>query len=246
MADQLEGALLELGREVQFPPTPDVSASVRRRLTDRPRSERHWSPWSRALVPLAALLVAGLLVTGVLALWPTARDAIAERLGLHGVQVTQVRGLPTAIATPNLGQAITLEDAQRRVSYPIQLPAALGAPDVVYFVDSPVGGQVVLAYEPNGDRPRLLLFEFEGSRAGLGKGLPPGTSVEEVSVNGNRGLWINGDPHVVFFMDRQGRPQSETTRLAANVLLWENNRLTLRLEGQLARDQAVEIAASTH
>jgi hypothetical protein len=47
-------------------------------------------------------------------------------------------------------------------------------------------------------------------------------------------------------VDAQGRPQSETTRLAANVLLWENNRLTLRLEGALSRDQAVEIAVSTH
>lgn len=243
MADQLESALFELGREVQFPPTPDVSAPVRRRVTDRTRSVRRWS---RVLVPLAAVLVAALLVTGVLAHWPTARDAIAERLGLHGVQVTQVRGLPTATATLDLGQAITLEDAQRRVTYPIQLPAALGAPDVVYFLDLPVGGQVVLAYEPNGDRPRLVLYEFEGSRVGLGKGLSPGTSVEEVSVNGNRGLWINGDPHVVFFVDARGRPQSETTRLAANVLLWENNRLTLRLEGQLARDHAVAIAASTH
>jgi hypothetical protein len=243
MADQLEAALLELGREIEFPPTPDLSASVGGKLTRQPRSTRRWR---RVLVPLAAVLVAALLVTGLLALWPTARDAVAERLGLRGVHVTQVRSLPTAIATLNLGQAITLEDAQRRLSYPIQLPAALGTPDAVYFLELPVGGQVVLMYPPNGDRPMVLLFEFEGSRAGLGKGLPPGASVEEVSINSNRGLWINGDPHVVFFVDTQGRPRSETTRLAANVLLWEHNGLTLRLEGELARDQAVEIAASIH
>jgi hypothetical protein len=243
MADQLEAALLELGREIDFPPTPDLSASVRPRLMGRPRSALQWN---RVIVSLAAVFVAALLLAGLLALWPTARNAVADRLGLRGVQVTQVRTLPTAITTLNLGQPITLDDAQQRLSYPIQLPAALGTPDAVYFLDLPVGGQAVLVYAPNGDRPTVLLSEFEGNRAGLGKGVPPGGTVEEVTINGNRGLWINGDPHAVFFVDAQGRPQSETTRLAANVLLWENNRLTLRLEGALSRDQAVEIAVSTH
>ena len=242
MPDQLEAALRALGREIEFPPTPELSASVRSRLTHRPRSARQGR---RVLLSLAAVFVAALLVAAGLALWPSAREVVADRLGLRGVQVTQVRGLPTATANLNLGQAITLEDAQQRLSYPIQQPAALGTPDAVYFLDLPVGGQVVLVYATNGDRPTVLLSEFEGSRAGLGKGLPPGGSVEEVNVNGNRGLWINGDPHVVFFVDMQGRPQSETTRLSANVLLWENNRLTLRLEGALTRDQAVQIALST-
>lgn len=238
MADRLEATLIELGRDLEYPPTPDLSGVVHARLIERRRPASRWTRFG-FLAPLAAVFLAALVVAGVLALWPAARDAVAERLGVRGVQVTQVRSLPTAVSGLDLGQPIALEDAQRRVPYPIQLPAKLGAPDAVFFLDTPLGGQIVAAYA------QVVVFEFQGTRAGLGKGLPPGASVEEVSVNGNRALWIAGDPHVVFFVDAQGRPQSETTRVAGNVLLWENGGLTLRLEGPLTRDEALGIATST-
>jgi hypothetical protein len=240
----LEAALADLRQYVDYPPTPDVAARVRARL--RAGAPRR-SAWPRPLPALAAILAVALLVTGLLALWPAAREAVAERLGLPGVQITQVTETPQPVAGSSLGlgQPIGLEDARRRVSYALQLPAALAAPDTVYFLDVPVGGQVAFVFAPRNGMPMLLLSEFEGNRVGIGKGLPPGTRIEDVSVSGNHGLWIEGDPHVFFFVDAQGRSQSATTRLAANVLLWENNRLTLRLESTLTRDAAVQIASST-
>jgi hypothetical protein len=68
--------------------------------------------------------------------------------------------------------------------------------------------------------------------------------LEDVPVNGIHGYWIDGDPHLFFFLDARGGTQSEPTRLAANVLLWENGPVTLRLESALQKDAAVAIASS--
>jgi hypothetical protein len=123
------------------------------------------------------------------------------------------------------------------------------------LLDSPPGGQVALVYLSREGIPpasttgaALLLTEFQASFPSGGpilKGLPPGSRLEEVTVNGGRGYWIDGDPHVFFFQDAQGQIQSETTRLARNVLLWEAGPVTLRLESALDRDTAVAIATST-
>ena len=68
----------------------------------------------------------------------------------------------------------------------------------------------------------------------------------EVAVGDGRGraLWIEGEPHLFFYRDRDGQVRDESVRLAGNVLLWERGELTLRLEGAIARDEAIRIAAS--
>jgi hypothetical protein len=61
-------------------------------------------------------------------------------------------------------------------------------------------------------------------------------------VNGGHGLWISGAPHLVTYLDRSGLMRAKSTRLAGNVLAWEHRGLTLRLEGELSRKQALKIA----
>jgi hypothetical protein len=271
----LERALADLGRELAYPPTPDLTASVRSRLTGaaaarpwlRPPDRRRWA-WLRPLerggwrwvprfdrrfgVAVAAVLA---LFAVVMAVSPATRDAVAERLGLRGVQINQVPSVTAPRATQlNLGESVTLERARARLAYTVELPGALGQPDEVYLAGAPVGGQVALVYYPRPDLPQanttgvgVLLTEFRGnvrSTGALGKGVPPGSHLEEVQVNGGRGFWIDGDPHTFFYMDARGQIQAETTRLAANVLLWEHGELTLRLESALPRDTALNIAAS--
>jgi hypothetical protein len=268
---ELEAALLDLGRRLAYPPTPQLALAVRRRLAEeatRPRrgwpwlaraGRRGW-PWAwvprpdRCLaVALAAVLV---LAAAVLAISPGARSAVAGRLGLRGVQITEVPAVPSLPrATPlNLGEPLTLDEVRARVAYPVAVPAALGPPDEVYLSNTPVGGQVALVYYPRPDLPQAsttglgaLLTEFTGEVHDLvafGKGLPPGTRVQEVQINGERGFWIDGDPHTFFYFDARGQVQTESTRLAANVLLWEHGPLTLRLESALPRDAAVSLATS--
>ena len=173
------------------------------------------------------------------------------------VQVPSASAATPLGARLNLGRHFTLDEARTLVSFQIQVPVALGPPDDVYLQENtPPGGQVALLYAPRAGLPpasttgvAVLLTEFQASFEAGGpilKGLPPGTRLEEVSVNGARGYWIDGDPHVFFFKDAHGRIQTESTRLAANVLLWESGALTLRLESALDRDAALAIANSVH
>jgi hypothetical protein len=92
----------------------------------------------------------------------------------------------------------------------------------------------------------LLLTELKASiDTGLlmGKGVPPGTQLEEVHVNGSRGFWIEGAPHL-FLRDAGGSMRDAPARLAGNTLLWEQAGLTMRLESGLDRDAAIRTAQS--
>src|SRR5438105_5608499 len=270
---ELEAALLDLGRHIDYPATPALAASIRRRIALAPAARKRqlfFALLPQRVVALVTILLIAFAVA-TLALSPETRSAIADRLGLRGVQITQqVPAAPTLMvpvpsasaATPlgarlNLGRHFTLDEARTLVSFQIQVPAALGRPDDVYLQENtPPGGQVALLYAPHPGLPQasttgvaVLLTEVQASFETGGpilKGLPPGTRLEEVSVNGARGYWIDGDPHVFFFKDAQGHIQTESTRLAANVLLWESGALTLRLESALDRDAALAIANSLH
>jgi hypothetical protein len=155
-----------------------------------------------------------------------------------------------------LGERVTLVEAQARVGFPVLVPASLGAPDEVYVGAQPPGGQVALVYHPRPDLPAggpaepagagLLLTQFRGDlnvdRGLIAKGLGPDTTIETVAVEGGAGLWIAGRPHSFFYRDASGQVRDETVRLAGNTLLWERDRLTLRLEGAATRDDALRIA----
>ena len=63
-------------------------------------------------------------------------------------------------------------------------------------------------------------------------------------MNGGRGVWLEGAPHLLVVPDARGQFRQDRVRLAGNVLLWEQNGLLLRLEGAFSRDEALAIAAS--
>jgi hypothetical protein len=66
--------------------------------------------------------------------------------------------------------------------------------------------------------------------------------VEPVTVDGREGVWLEGGPHTVTFLDEDGEPVVDHTRLAGNTLIWERGSLTLRLESELTKEEAVRIA----
>jgi hypothetical protein len=148
-----------------------------------------------------------------------------------------------------------LADAQARVQYRILLPRLpeLGAPDEVYAGSAPPGGQVALVYRARPGLPQtaqtgvaVLLTQFRGELEPgyVGKMLGPDTRLEPVTIDGRRGYWIEGTPHVFFYRDATGQVRDESIRLAGNVLLWEQGDLTVRLESALTKDEALRIAAS--
>ncbi len=100
---ELDVALRELGREIEFPPTPDIASAVRGRL-ERPRR------WRRPVaIALAVLAVA---VGAVLAV-PPARTAVLDWLGLSSVRIVRVDELPPtpAVERLELGRQVSLEQA---------------------------------------------------------------------------------------------------------------------------------------
>jgi hypothetical protein len=270
----LERALSDLGAALEFPPTPDLAAAVTTRLGEAPATApvpaaprpRGWlagllrlSGWRRLAV---AGTVAIVLAAAVLVASPGTREAVARRLGLRGVEVRIGEPPPpTATTRPSdrlelgLGEQVTLEEARRRVSFPPLVPGvgALQRPSAV-FVDRavPEGGRVDLVYRARPGLPAsqftdvgLLISQFRGRPTSefikkvTGMGL-----VEAVTVGGEPGYWFSGEPHFFTYRDAGGNFREEQTRLAGNTLIWQRGELTLRLEGQLPKEEALRLAES--
>jgi hypothetical protein len=93
----------------------------------------------------------------------------------------------------------------------------------------------------------VLLSEFNSFGAqSLKKLVTVATTVEPVTVNGGAGLWIEGAPHTLTYFDRSFGFQERPVLIRGNVLLWVRGPLTLRLEGDLDRAAAIELARTVH
>ena len=252
---ELEQRLALLQADVEWPRTPDLAARVGARIA-MPASIRR--PWFQSRWALAAALA--LVVLAALIAYTPSREAIASWLNLHTI-ITRVNQLPTPSPQPSgplgtrlgLGAPTTLDDAQRKVTWKILVPASVGRPDEVYFSDGPPQGEVTLVYKsrpglkPSGQTGvAVLVTEVNGKVEAnyFGKMLGPDTTLEEVTVNGHNGYWIAGKPHAFFFTDAAGNFRDETLRLATNTLIFDDNGTVVRIEGDLTKAQALEIATS--
>ena len=235
--NELELALRELGREVAWPATPDLTGAVRRRVESL--SGRRVRPRRLAL----ALAVLAVAVGAVFAV-PPARTAILDWFGFGGVEIRRVAELPEVPADGQvvLGERVTLAEARRRSGHAVVVPAESGAPDAVYVDSTLPGAPVALVYGPV-ERPRLLVLQFRAAPL-IEKALRTDTRVEQVTVDGEPGLWIEGPEHEFFYRTLDREPMRDTQRLAGNTLLWTRGPLTLRIEGDLSREEAIRIAES--
>jgi len=250
----LERSLRDLGRRYPYPPTPNLAATVRTRIVVRPIAPvRPIALWRdpRRLALVAAVL---LVLAGAAALInPATRDVIAHFFHVRGVVVTRVPS-PQPSISPNpldLGHRTTLEEARSQVDFTIAVPPALGVPDAVYVDSAVVGGEVALAYNPRPGIPLvtetglgLLVTEFRGDLSPqlILKQAEPGTRIEETSVNGDPGWWLEGKPHMIVVVESPDRMRPETLRLAANTLVWEHAGVTYRIESKLSKAEAMRIA----
>jgi hypothetical protein len=240
---ELELTLTQIGRELHFPETPDLAPRVRQRLAAGSRPRRSLMPARRGLVLAFATLAVA--VAAVMAV-PQSRAAILEFFGLRGVEIQRVEKLPPVPrqTTLDLGEELTLEQAAARAGFDAVIPEELGDPDHVYYLDFPVGGMVSFVYGDT-QKPRALFTQFRATvDDSIYKKVLEDTRIEQLSINGEPGFWLTGEPHVFYYVDAQGNFDDENIRLAGNVLLWERGQLTLRLEGDLSRAEALEIARS--
>ncbi|MDG4757812.1 hypothetical protein [Micromonospora sp. WMMD710] len=229
----LERELRDLSTWLDTPAAPDVTVRVRARLAG-PR--RRWRVYAAAA--LAALLVAVL---------PPARAAVADAVGgllrFAGVSIAPSSGRPAGTPSPLPSQrTAAIAEAQRGVRFPIRVPARLGPPEQVLVADpDPTGGHRVATLLYRGGALRIDAFDGRLNLAFHKETSRP--DAEWVQVDGDFAVWV-GSPHVLSYVDRSGRVHRETARLAASTLIWQDGDVSYRLEGDLGKLEAIEIAES--
>ncbi|MEU4400880.1 hypothetical protein [Micromonospora orduensis] len=230
----LEGELRDLSAWLDTPEAPDVTARVRARLA-APRRQR-WRAYAAAA--LAALLVAVL---------PPTRNAVADAVGgllrFAGVSIAPSSGLPAGTPSPLPSQRTSaLDGARRAVRFPIRVPARLGPPEQVLVADpDATGAHRVATLLYRGGALRIDAFDGRLNLSFHKETVRP--DAEWVQVNGDFAVWV-GSPHVLSYVDRDGQVRQETFRLAASTLIWQMDGVSYRLEGDLTKLEAIEIATS--
>jgi hypothetical protein len=269
----VETALRDLAAHVVFPEAPDVTAAVRRRIdpaagAGRPSgvggSVAGGSPGVDALgarrlggrrsrrpvaVAAAVLAVAAVVTASI----PRARHAVADRLGLRGVDVRVVPTAPTDSggsgpdpdttaprpAPAELGRPTTLAQAAAGWEAPLLVPPE---PPTGVFVDDATH-EVHLVLDGG-----VLLSQFPNARPIYEKLIDAGATLATVSLEGERALWISGPAHIVVRrevpVDGEGDVVELDTRRAGNTLVWEHGDVTVRIEGLATLDEALALARS--
>jgi len=241
---ELERTLGEIGEGLAYPRSSAMASSVRARIASRPRPR--FGGFGRPMLP-AALTLGFLLL--VAAFGP-------QILRLGNVEIFPLRTTPPAASgrpLPISGDHVSLEQARTRAQFAIRIPTELGAPDDVVIETSGGGEIVTLAYRERAGIPQsaalgaaVLIGEFRGTieEPLFAKATGPDTKIEPVSINGARGFWLEGAPHLFFYRDPAGAVRQDTLRLAGNTLIWEQDGVTMRLEAQVTKEQAVRIAGT--
>ena len=255
---ELEQELVDLAAAIQWP-RGDAVAVVGERLRSghvavagnaRPRG------W-RVAVAVAAAVAAAMLVV------PASRAAIGRWLGVRGdrIESSSVAAPSTVTTTPgtvvpselDLGPEVALGDVRAQVGFTMPVPQTPGFqhPDEVHVTHPPAVGEATLVYRPRADLPAagttdigmlITAFRADLEPGFFSKTVGPDTTVEPVQVQGGTGYWIEGAPHEFFYRDASGHIVPESLRLAANVLVWEVNGITVRIESALSRDDVVRVA----
>jgi hypothetical protein len=226
---ELELQLRALGDEIAVPPTPDLAPAVIRRIRRRHTARRTF-----------LAIAAGAAALGIAFAVPPARSALLRFFHLEGVTVERVGTLPPGPARAigrSLGEPMPLADAERQIGFRFALPAGT-TPTRAYVI----GGLGTVLLERDG--APLLLSEFRGRVFDLMKKVVgPATLVEEVRVGGAPGIWIEGPTHFLYF-DRGGGIAELPIAVHGNVLLWQRDGLTLRLQGRVGKRDAIRTARS--
>jgi hypothetical protein len=253
--DRLQRRLRDLSDHVAFPERSDLAARVSAELKGSP------APHRRVLEPLyrpgfafgVALVLA--LAVGILTFSPSAREAVADFLGIRGISITgeEPPEVPRGEELDVAGEQVTLDEARRRAGFGIAVPRRLGGPDEVYFATNLPDGVVTLLYGPGDDLPErrstgvgalITQFRADVDVELIEKVQRQGTELEPVTVNGGEGYWLSGRAHAIGYIGPDGEFLQETLRLAGNTLIWQQGDLSLRLEADLPLEEALAIASS--
>ena len=241
---------------------PDIAMRVRVRLVAAPRpvARRPWTAWPPVRRSLLLALVALLTLAAI---------AGAVGLGLPGLRLIlgepPVSPPPSVAPSPTpppgpigsslrLGELSALDEVEGLTGIPVLLPTdpAIGPPDAVY-VDRVRGNQVAFVWAASEALPEtrepgigLILMRFDGRMEDeyRQKLIGQGTTVERVTVDGNRGFWVSGEAHFFFYVREDGGLIDDGRRWVDDALAWTDGTVTYRIESALGRDATIELAES--
>ena len=245
--EQVAMALTALSSELAYPATPSMRSAVTARLeNERAAGARPAFPrralWSRRRVLVLATI--GLLAALAL--------AAAARFAIGAIEIRVQPGVSPSASLPPvepdaLGDPVPAGEAFALAGFEPSLPSG-PAPDEVYVVDTLFGDPgLLMAWRPGATYPALpgtdwglVLMAFQGDEETVVKTVQAFEDVHEASVNGASASWIPV-PHVLEIETERG---SRTFSVRGNVLIWEVDGITYRLETSLDRASALEIARS--
>jgi hypothetical protein len=230
----LEQRLTDLGRELAFPAEPDLDSRARASARGKP------FPWRATALAFAAVVAAVAIAFAV----PPARSAILRFFHLGGATVERVETLPQArerALARGLGRPLPLPQAEGQVGFDLVLPPLERRPERAYVIGDSVATVLLRSHGRT-----VLLSEFPslGGEEALKKLAVNATVIDPVQVRGRAGLWLEGAPHVLTWIDRDTGYRERPVLVRGNVLLWLRGGLTLRLEGRLSQAQALQLARS--
>ena len=234
----VELALRDLGRHLEVPEPPEVTAAVLARLAE-PAPRQHSRLLRVAAVIVAVVVALGLLIT----VSPPVRAGVLHLLRFAGIELSSESGptgpLPSSPAPLPDQRGADLPTAQRLSRFPIAVPGKLGPPEQVLLIDGTPPRVVSLLYRGG----TVRLDEFDGvADLNMFKKLSQ-EDFEFLRIAGDNAVWVPA-PHPLYYIDRDQMVRTESARLSGKTLIWQRGEVTLRLEGEFTKEQAVEIANS--
>jgi hypothetical protein len=243
-------AIAAMADRIAWPVEPDIAADVAATIRDR---ERH-PGLARPRLSLPSRRRTLVLVIASILLLSGAALAAKLVIDLGVLTIETVPGRPTALPSavasgPTLGHPATLADAEREAGFTATIPARLGAPDRVWFDPAVDGARIVLAWRATGAMPPIgdlpwgaVIYEFRGDTLQAAKTLfAEGNTFEDAKVAGQEAFWITGE-HELDLITGDGT--YARYRVTGNILVWEVGGTVVRMETELPKEQAIQLASS--
>jgi len=229
--------IAETAVQFQYPSTPDIVGAVQKRLQPQPVHQRKTLRWSVAVAFMLLLLSVSLLAI------PPVRAAIVEWLRIGAIEIFVMEEVPlteTAVSSSitDLGEAMTLAEAQAIFPEPLRHPAGWDAASPVYSQQFLGRMPAITMQWQTDDGVTVTLSQIAAPY--LGMKWANGKQVVETAVHGQSAVWIEG-PHPLQFST--GDFDMQLT-VDSNVLIWTEGTITYRLEGEVDRETAVSLAES--
>jgi len=244
LTDTWPAEIKETAVYFSYPPTPDIAGAVQQRLQPQSTPSRTWR-WAVAAAVLLLLLSASLLAI------PPVRAAVFEWLKIGAIEVFVGEEAP-AVETPalsfaevavpfsilDLGEAITLTDAQAIFPEPLRLPEEW-EPDSMVYSQQLLGRLPTITMQwQTADEVTVTLSQIAVPYWGM-KWVSR-ERVVETAVHGETAIWLEGAHPLQF----ETGDYDMQIIVDSNVLIWTEGEVTYRLEGQLTLDEAVQLAES--